>query len=92
MDEFLIDPQEHKTYKLSTHDGKTFIYWVSVFATKEGAFFHGRGRELVRDPQKVNSLKQKASQATEQDYINAMKDYFQIDKKVREEFIKHYKL
>lgn len=90
------DPEQHKSYKVEP--GKpgrpTYIYWVQVhkdFGT--GAFIHARGRDVVDHPDKAKHLLEAtAKPATEQHYINALKDYFAIDKKVREQFIETYKL
>lgn len=85
--------QHSRHYKLSQQGERTLIYWVSVYSTDGGGFFHGRGADAVADlPTGRKLLEMMAEPATEQDYINALKDYFAIDKKVREQFIRTYNL
>lgn len=69
------------------------IYWVAVYRTDAGGFFHGRGADAVADLATGKKLLEMMAQpAKEKDYINALKDYFAIDKKIREQFIKTYNL
>ncbi len=93
MDIFYFSESQRKHYKLSQQGERTFLYWVAVYQTEEGGFFHGRGRDAVASMELGAELMEKmGKEMTEADYIQAMKDYFAIDKKVREQFIATYKL
>jgi hypothetical protein len=90
---YYYSSRQSRHYKLSQQDDRVLIYWVSVYRTDGGGFFHGRGADAVADlPTGKKLLEMMAEPSTEQDYINALKDYFAIDKKVREQFIKAYNL
>jgi hypothetical protein len=93
MDLFFKSDQQRKTYKLSQTKNRCLMYWVAVYQLDGGGFFHGRGADPVESWEKgVKLLESMAQPATEQDYINAMKDYFAIDKNVRKQFIVRYNL
>ncbi|AWW31854.1 hypothetical protein DN752_17900 [Echinicola strongylocentroti] len=79
---------QKKTYKLHCTDDQTYVYWVSVYATTEGAFVHARGRDVFKDKcTALNYLEFLAKPCRESDYMDALKDYFQIDKAHREQFL-----
>lgn len=84
---------QNKTYKLDESEDICYIYYVQVSATRH-SFTHARGRDHVRDLETAKKLMEtlEAVPVSEQDYISALKDYFAIDKKVREQFIKSYNL
>jgi hypothetical protein len=89
------DTQQRKTFKLDTssNDKVAFVYWVQVHMESNGAFIHARGRDVISIKDKAEEiLKETATATTEKEYIEALKDYFAIDKKVREQFISQYKL
>ncbi len=96
MVNFYFHPDQNKAYKINTEaDGQTFLYYVQVkkfFDTK--AFIHARGRDAVASEAIARQLieAQGALPYTEEKYLSMMKDYFAIDKKVREQFIEKYKL
>jgi hypothetical protein len=93
MDLFYYSDSQKKHYKVSEQSGKVWMYWVAVYATEEGGFFHGRGRDYVASMELACELMEKmGEEISEARYIQAMKDYFAIDKKVREQFIEVYKL
>jgi hypothetical protein len=83
-----------KTYKLSQDaQGQVILFWVSVWKDAQGSFQHGRGGDVLSSWEKGYEVCQlMAAPAEESDYINALKDYFAIDKKIREAFIEKYKL
>ena len=86
-------PSQQRTYKLVQEENHVYLYYVQVSATTH-SFVHARGRDVVTSmdiaQQVMGTLE--AKPVKEQDYINALKDYFAIDKKVREQFIKAYNL
>lgn len=85
--------QQSKFYKLTQQGDRVLIYWVSVYAIGGGGFFHGRGADPVSDIDTgLKILQAMANPSTEEAYIQALKDYFAADKKVREQFIKAYNL
>lgn len=89
--------QQRKVYKLiqttSNEGTKVLIYWVSIYSTEGGGFFHGRGADVVESLEMGQKmLEYLGKPTTEKDYIDSLKDYFAADKKVREQFIKAYNL
>lgn len=69
------------------------LFWVSVWKDEAGSFQHGRGGDVMPSlSQGLKACQLMAVEATEQDYINGLKDYFAIDKKIREAFIEKYQL
>jgi len=93
MAEFFRSDQERKTYKLDPAAEVCYVYYIHV-ASNGHDFTHARGRYHVADLAAAKALMKTlgATPAVEQDYINAMKDYFAIDKRVREQFIEKYNL
>lgn len=93
MEMFFRSDKQHKTYKLSQTKQGCLMYWVAVYQLDGGGFFHGRGADPVANWETgVKLLEAMGRPVTEQDYINAMKDYFAIDKSVRKYFITRYNL
>lgn len=95
MNSYWIDEQQKKILKLDCDPKKeeARVYWVQVCATEGGGFIHARGCDVVSVQEKAEEiLRLTAEPAQEQDYITALKDYFAADKKVREQFIKTFKL
>tara|TARA_R110002074_G_scaffold243116_1_gene414894 strand:- start:286 stop:573 length:288 start_codon:yes stop_codon:yes gene_type:complete len=89
------DLKQRKTYKMDpdTRDGVVHLFWVQVHMNDDGSFIHARGRDIINTKENAEKiLKETALPYTEQGYIDSLKDYFAIDKKVREQFIKQYKL
>lgn len=69
------------------------LFWVSVWKDADGSFQHGRGGDVLSSWEKgLEACTIMAQECTEQDYIDALKDYFAIDKKIREAFIEKYRL
>lgn len=92
-DLFFYSAQQKKTYKLSTTKNGTLMYWICVCKTEGGGFLHARGADPIESMEKGKEILTAIGvQVGESDYINALKDYFAIDKKVREAFIQTYKL
>jgi hypothetical protein len=93
MDLFYKSDQQQKTYKLSQNKYGCLIYWVAVYQLDGGGFFHGRGADPVANYQTGKKiLDAMARPVEEEQYLNAIKDYFAIDKKVRNQFISRYNL
>lgn len=93
MDNYFRSATLQKTYKISQEKENTYMYWVAVHETEGGGFLHARGKERAESMEKAMEMMAViAKPVKEEDYITALKDYFAIDKKVRESFIKNYKL
>ena len=96
MVNYYFHPHDNKGYKISKEgEEHTYIYYVQVkFFDKTKAFIHVRGRDAVASEGMARQLleAQGALPSTEGKYISMLKDYFAIDKKVREKFIETYKL
>lgn len=94
MEQFFKSESRRRIYKLQRDpSGKATLFWVSVWKDEEGNFQHGRGGDAMPSwEQGLEVCKLMALPATESDYIDALKDYFAIDKKIREAFIKKYNL
>lgn len=89
------DIEQKKTYKLDRSDkeDKALLYWVQVRIQPNGGFIHARGCDVISGRDRAQTLMEAtALPTTEEDYIGALKDYFAADKRVREQFIDHYKL
>jgi|GEM_PF-3298665 len=93
MDLYFRSPTTQRTYKLVQDEELVYLYYVQVSATKH-SFTHARGRDYVQNMDMARQMMKTmdAHPVKEQDYINALKDYFAIDKKVRDQFIKTYNL
>lgn len=93
METYYRSEQQRKIYKLKKTEAGAELYWVSVYQLKDGSFFHGRGMDVVDTYEKGQlACEMLAVTATSEDYLTALKDYFAIDKRVRESFINQYKL
>lgn len=94
MEKFFKSTSQRRTYKLHRDSSeKVTLYWVSVWKDEEGNFQHGRGGDIMPSWEKGLEVCQiMAKPAQESDYIDALKDYFAIDKHIREAFIKKYNL
>ncbi len=68
------------------------INYIQVVKYKSGAFRHHRGKTFFRTRKERDDHLSNCDRCGEQRWIQAYKDYFGIDKKVREEFIKKYEL
>lgn len=86
--------EQRKIYKLTVVDGIVQLYWITVYQLTDGSFFHGRGMDVMKSLEKAEKVCELMtdSPASEADYMTALKDYFAIDKKVREQFIQKYNL
>ncbi len=94
MERFFKATGHHRIYKLAQDkDGQVMLFWVSVWKDASGSFQHGRGGDVMPSWEKgLEACQLMAVEATEPDYINGLKDYFAIDKKIREAFIEKYQL
>ncbi|PRY90594.1 hypothetical protein [Mongoliibacter ruber] len=94
MAKYFRSDSQRKTYKLEMSiSGKALLYFVSVTAQNDGSFLHARGCDVFKhESTALEIMETIAVPATEDDYLTALKDYFAIDKKVREAFIKTYNL
>lgn len=93
MDQYFRHTTENKVYKVSQQKERILIYWVGIYGLPGGGFFHGRGADSLNSMEAALELmKHLAKPSTEDDYITMLKDYFAADKKVREQFIKTFKL
>jgi hypothetical protein len=93
MERYFVDPGKKKTYKLREIEAGAQLYWVQVYQYEDGSFIHSRGMDRVESFEKgLEVCGLLAKDATEADYIEALKEYFGIDKKIREAFIKNYNL
>ncbi|MEX2591860.1 MAG: hypothetical protein WD426_03740 [Anditalea sp.] len=88
------DPKQKKTIKLDPCEDKerARMYWVQVRLEANGSFIHARGCDVADREKAEDILRLTANPAVEADYVQALKDYFAKDKKVREQFIDAYKL
>lgn len=93
MDRYYFSADQHKAYKLHANNGKADLFWVQVYQLTNGSFFHGRGMERLETFEKaLEACELMAKPCGEEVYLEKLKDYFAIDKKIREAFIKKYKL
>jgi hypothetical protein len=94
LEAFFRSTTQRRIYKLHLDpSGKTMLFWVSVWKDQEGNFQHGRGGDTMPSWERGMEVCQlMAEPIQESDYIDALKDYFAIDKKIREAFIKKYNL
>ena len=94
LEAFYRSYDQHKIYKLhQDKKGGVMLFWVSVWKDAHGNFHHGRGGDAMPSWEKGKEVCDIMAQpASESDYIDALKDYFAIDKKIREAFIKQYNL
>ncbi len=93
MDLYFYSPSQQKHYKLTKVRDRSFLYWVAVYPIDGGGFFHGRGRDFISDFDKAQKLMEEMGKPTsEPTYINALKDYFAIDKRDRDLFIRQFNL
>ena len=94
LEQFFTSNSQRKIYKLQRDSsGKVTLFWVSVWKDEEGNFQHGRGGDAMPSWEKgLEVCRLMAKPAQESDYIEALKDYFAIDKHIREAFIKKYNL
>ncbi|WP_289030721.1 hypothetical protein [uncultured Algoriphagus sp.] len=93
MERYFVDPSKKKTYKLRETDQGAQLYWVQVYQFADGSFIHSRGMDRLESFAKgLEVCGLLAKEASESDYIEALKEYFSIDKKIREAFIKNYNL
>lgn len=93
MDRYFVDEGKRKYYKLQENNQGASLYWVHVAGFEDRSFVHSRGMDKLESFEKgleVCGLLAKPCQ--ESDYIDALKGYFAIDKKVRESFIEKYNL
>lgn len=92
-DLFFFSENQKKTYKLCTTPSGSMMFWISVYKKENGGFLHARGADFVECRESAfRILEAHAVPIEETDYVNALKDYFAIDKKVRETFIQTYHL
>lgn len=93
---YFFHPDANKSYKLDTDaKGNSWIYYVQVKQFPDtGSFVHARGRDAVNSQATARKLIEAMGglPSTEAKYIAMLKDYFAIDKKVREHFIKIFNL
>lgn len=96
MSSYWRDADKNKTFKVDTEndDGVAYVYYVQIWRDPNTlAFVHARGRDVIQKADKAEEIMKLTSlPVTENVYIQALKDYFAIDKKVREQFIEKYKL
>jgi hypothetical protein len=94
LEAFYRSETQRKVYKLHQDaEGKVMLFWVSVWKDSLGNFCHGRGGDAMDSWERGEEVcRIMALPATEADYIAALKDYFAIDKKIREAFIQKYNL
>lgn len=91
--QYFRSESQRRIYKLAQENDRTFLYWVTVWKVEDGTFHHGRGADRLANWEKGLELCQLlAVEATEEDYITGLKDYFAADKNVREQFIQKYNL
>lgn len=94
LEAFFRSTDQRKIYKLHQDtSGKVMLYWVSVWKDESGNFHHGRGGDAMPSWERGKEVCTiMAKEASESDYIDGLKDYFAIDKQVREAFIRKYNL
>ncbi len=68
------------------------FFYVNVIGWENGDFKHHRGHCTFPTIEMCNIYLQDYDEVSEQCYTDALKDYFAIDKKMREEFIIKHKL
>lgn len=68
------------------------LYLVQVIGFKNGSFRHRRERLVFQDLAKFEEYLKPFMPAFENDYVNMLKNYFEIDKTIRDMFIRQYDL
>lgn len=72
-------------------NGFVQFYYVQSLGYDNGGFICRRGMDSTRKDL-ADCYLQNFLPATEADYVNALKEYFGADKKLRDHFIKEYNL
>lgn len=83
--------EQGKTYKLTQTKTHAILYWVCTIRYENGNYTHSRGAIQLESFEKgTELLKLLAEQATENDFCQALKDYFGADNSVQKDFIKSF--
>ena len=89
---FLKSPGRKEVIKVvEERNGFVLFYYVQTLGYDNGGFICRRGLDNTRKDL-ADCYLQNFQPATEWDYIEALKEYFGADKKLREHFIKEYNL
>lgn len=89
---FLKNPRRKEVIKVvEEQNGFVQFYYVQTFGYDNGGFICRRGLDNTRKDL-ADCYLEGFDPATEQDYIEALKEYFGADKKLRDHFIKLYNL
>jgi len=90
---YYFSEDQKKAYKLESTESGAKLFWVTVCLFQDGSFHLSRGCDLLDSYDKgLAACEAMADPSTEEKYLNYLKDYFGVDKQVREAFIKKYNL
>jgi hypothetical protein len=87
--QYFYSESSDKFFALKMENNEIRLYWVSVKGDKSRSFLHARGADTFPSLEMaLKFLNLVAVPSNESVYIEAIKDYFAADKKLRELFIK----
>lgn len=84
--------QHEETNRVIKVNAPCNLYLVQVIGFSNGSFEHTRRRFVFPTVEMFEEYIKPFKPAMENDYVNMMKNYFEIDKTIRDMFIRQYDL